>query len=191
MGRFFLFVVACLSLAGCAGGPPPEAETAPISSAAGANSFADYRLGIADKVRIIVYNEENLSGEFSVKANGTLSLPMIGSVNAVDRTVEAVQSEVQARLADGFLVNPSVTMEVVGFRPFYILGEVNKPGEYPYSVNLTVLKAVATAQGFTYRAQKKRIFIKRQGEDQERELTLSANTTVNPGDTIRVAERSF
>ncbi len=164
------------------------ALSAPVSNEA---LGSGYKLGVADKVRVIVYNEANLSGEFSVGANGKLSLPLIGEVDALNRTTEEVRHEVQTRLADGYLVSPNVSMEILSFRPFYILGEVNRPGEYPFSVDLTVLKAVATAQGFSYRADKKRVFIKRQGETQEYEVPLSASTPVNPGDTIRVAERYF
>jgi protein involved in polysaccharide export with SLBB domain len=189
VARFILAIVASLWLVGCGGNAPMNpALSEPVSSEA---LGSGYKLGVADKVRVIVYNEANLSGEFSVGANGKLSLPLIGEVDALDRTTEDVQKEVQARLADGYLVSPNVSMEILSFRPYYILGEVNKPGEYPFSVDLTVLKAVATAQGFSYRADKKRVFIKRQGETQEYEVPLSASTPVHPGDTIRVAERFF
>jgi polysaccharide export outer membrane protein len=105
--------------------------------------------------------------------------------------VDEVRAEVQTRLAAGYLVNPNVSMEILAFRPFYILGEVNKPGEYPYSVGLTVLNAVAKSEGFTYRADKNHVFIKRRGEDQEHRVDLSSSTIVQPGDTIRIGERYF
>ncbi len=82
-------------------------------------------------------------------------------------------------------------MEVLNYRPFYILGEVNKPGEYPYTNGLTVMNAVATAEGFTYRANTKRVFIKRADTSEEQEYPLNSTTPVAPGDTIRVAERFF
>jgi polysaccharide export outer membrane protein len=176
--------------------PPPDAvpssATAPdatISSAIGPS--ASYRLGVADKVRIIVYNEETLSGEFTVSDSGSLSLPLIGAVKAADRTPDEVILDIQTRLADGYLISPRVSMDVLTYRPFYILGEVSKPGQYPFSTDLTVMNAIATAEGFTYRANKRRVFIKRAGQTNETEMLLTPDLRIYPGDTVRVGERYF
>lgn len=152
---------------------------------------ADYRLGVLDKIRVLVFNEPTLSGEFSVNANGAIAYPLIGDVKAEGRTTTEVSQEIVARLGEGYLRAPQVSIDVLTFRPFFILGEVNKPGEYPYINGLTVLQAVATAEGFTYRANKSMVFIKREGDSVEHQYKITTDTPVAPGDTIRVKERYF
>jgi polysaccharide export outer membrane protein len=158
---------------------------------ASAGSQSDYRLGPGDKVRIIVFGEESLSGEFSVSGAGKISFPLIGDIDAVGSTVSQLQDAIATKLSDGYLRNPRVSAEVLNYRPFYILGEVMKPGEYPYTNGLTVMNAVATAQGFTYRANTKKVFIKNPNVTGETEAPLTPNTMVEPGDTIRIGERFF
>ena len=138
-----------------------------------------------------MFNEDTLSGEFTVSDSGVLSLPLIGDVKAIGRTPREVIKDIETKLADGYLRQPRVSMDVLTYRPFYILGEVSKPGEYPYSNGLSALNAVARAEGFTYRANKKKIFIKRFGETAEREYKLDSGVTIYPGDTVRVGERYF
>ena len=169
----------------------PQAITTASPTAGLAKVDSDYRLGVADKVRIIVFDEPSLSGEFLVNANGSLSMPLIGDVQDAGSTASAVTEAIKKRLADGYLKQPQVSIDVLTFRPFYILGEVNKPGEYPYSSGLTVLNAVATAQGFTYRANKKRVVVKHSGETEESKQKLTPDLQVRPGDTIRIQERFF
>ena len=110
---------------------------------------------------------------------------------AVNRTTTDIRQEIERRLSDGYLRSPQVSIDVLQFRPFYILGEVNKPGDYPYSAGLTVLKAVATANGFTYRADQKHVFLKHPGDTAERKYTVTSDIPLQPGDTIRIAERYF
>lgn len=166
-------------------------ETSTPASTVPAAPNGDYRLGTADKVRIIVFNEPTLSGEFTVSDNGALSLPLIGDINAQGRSPREVVIDIQAKLADGYLREPRVSMDVLTYRPFYILGEVTKPGEYSYSTGLTAMNAVAQAQGFTYRANKKKIFLKRSGESTEQEIRLTPSLEIRPGDTLRIGERYF
>jgi len=151
----------------------------------------DYLLGPGDKVRVTVFGEESLSGEFFVTGSGLMSLPLIGEVKAGGITVGQFQQVVQNALSDGYLKDPRVSAEVLTFRPFYILGEVDKPGTYPYTSGLTVLNAVATAGGFTYRADKRVVWIKHNGETTESKGELTPSVTVAPGDTIRIGERFF
>ena len=151
----------------------------------------DYLLGAGDKVRVTVYGEPTLSGEFFVTGSGLMSLPLIGEIKAGGLTVGQFQDAVQKSLSDGYLKEPRVSAEVLTFRPFYILGEVGKPGTYPYTAGLTVLNAVATAVGFTYRADKKSVYIKHNGETTEAKGALEPSTQVAPGDTIRIGERFF
>ena len=151
----------------------------------------DYRLGSADRIRIIVFNEPTLSGEFSVGDNGMLSIPLIGNVQASGRTPTELAADIEAKLADGYLRSPHVSLDVLTYRPFYILGEVTKPGEYPYANGLTVMAGVATASGFTYRANKRKVYIKHSGDRDEKSLELTPSILIYPGDTIRISERHF
>lgn len=150
-----------------------------------------YALGTGDRLRINVFGQEDLSGEFVVDGTGIISLPLIGDVKASSLSTSQLQVSIADALADGYLLEPRVSAEVINFRPFYILGEVRAPGEYPYSANLTVQNAVAAAGGFDYRADKRNVFIKTADSGNEIKYILDANTLVQPGDTIRIDERTF
>jgi len=190
LSRFLqLFCVFAL-LAGC------SAATGPVISSGERYTVADagsenYRLDSGDKIRVTVFNEETLSGEFSVGSEGSVSLPLIGTVLAKNKTPDELAGEVQSRLADGYLREPKVSIEVSSYRPFFILGEVKSPGQYPYASGMTVLNAIATAQGFTPRADKKVAFIRRAGSTSEITMKLTPDLRVFPGDTIRLGERYF
>ncbi len=173
---------------------PPRAPvaTASLSAPVGPDEVgADYILGSADKIRITVFGEPSLTGEYFVSSSGKVSLPLAGEVQAAGLTLRDFHDHVVQSLKDGYLKDPKVSLEVLTFRPFYILGEVSKPGQYPYTSGLTVFNAVATAGGFTYRANTRKVLIKRASESAEREVPLSADTTIAPGDTIRIPERFF
>jgi polysaccharide export outer membrane protein len=154
-------------------------------------SISDYRLGVQDKVKVTVYNEPTLSGEFLVNSDGALAYPLIGNVPAVNMNAKELGDAIRVRLADGFVRDPSVAVEILTFRPLYIYGEVSSPGQYPYTAGLTVLNAVALAKGFTYRANEKRIYLKRAGQLDKDEVRVGPDAPVAPGDTIRVDERFF
>ena len=189
-----VFLAVLLGLAGCVSAPGgAQAVSAPSPAQAGpaAVDDADYTLGVADKVRVTVFNEATLTGEYPVAANGRIAMPLIGEVQAAGLTPGGLRANVERALADGYLRNPRVAIDVLTFRPFYILGEVAKPGEYPALSGLTVIKAVATAQGFTYRASKKHVFVRRAGAAKEERLRLTSDLRVMPGDTIRIGERFF
>ncbi len=150
-----------------------------------------YRLGTGDKVRVIVYGEDDLGGEFDVDSSGLVRLPMIGPTQAGGLTVRDFEAAVAARLADGYLRDPRVSAEVTTYRPFYIIGEVNKPGEYAYVNGMNVVTAVALAGGFTYRADDSDVYIRRNGSRAEVEVPANEKTVINPGDIIRISERFF
>lgn len=150
---------------------------------------ASYRLGSGDQLKITVYGEERLTGTFPVNGQGNVAYPLLGEVPAAGKTLHELERQLAAGLSDGFVNNPSVTVEVANFRPYYILGEVTKPGEYAFSDGLTVFSAVARAGGFTYRADKKRVYIHHKAAGEETLYRLEGNTPVQPGDTIRVGER--
>jgi polysaccharide export outer membrane protein len=159
--------------------------------ASAASAVSDYRLGVGDRVRVTVFNEPSLTGEFWVNPDGMISLPLIGNVPARDRPVAEIARDAQARFGDGYLRDPRVAAEVVVFRPFYILGEVDAPGQYPYVNGLTAMNAVALAKGFTPRANRDVIRIRRQGETDEVNYRLTPELIVYPGDTVRIGERFF
>ena len=159
--------------------------------AGGERRVEAYRLGPGDKLRVTTFGEDSLTGRFDVSAAGAVSMPLIGEVRAQGLTTTELQQRIEAALRDGYLKAPNVSVEVLSYRPFYILGEVQKPGEYPYTSGLTVMNAVATANGFTYRANTRRVRIRRAGEAGEREYPLTTTTPVAPGDTIRIRERLF
>jgi polysaccharide export outer membrane protein len=167
-----------------------QAQTVAADAAVSTSTVADYRLGAADKIKITVFNEPTLSGDFLVNSDGTVAVPLIGNVPAIGRSAVELQKAIEQRFADGYLKDPRVVVEVLTYRPFYIYGEVTRPGEYPYSAGLSVLKAVALAQGFTYRADQRKIYLKRTSAG-EKEIRVSADELIQPGDTIRVAERFF
>ena len=191
MWRFLLALTISLTFGATALAQVP-AGAAANTNVASASTEADYTLGAGDKVRIIVFGEKDLTGEFDVPgAPGTIAFPLIGDVQAGGLTVAQLQVELETKLKDGYLKDPRVSIEVLNYRPFYILGEVTKPGEYPYTNGLTVLNAVATANGFTYRADTKRVRIRRANEPTEHEYPLTGATPVSPGDTLRIMERFF
>ena len=174
-------------------GPAPsvgERQTSPGASLVRSPGY-DYVLGPGDKLRITVFEEEDLSGEFGVAGNGKISFPLIGDVTATGRTVQQVQETIADRLRDGYVKDPRVNAEVLTFRPFFILGEVARPGEYPYMDSMTVMNAVATAGGFTYRANHGVVFIKSAHDARERKVRLNDSVTLAPGDTLRVGARLF
>lgn len=147
-----------------------------------------YRLGIADRIRITVYGEPALSGEFLINADGSLALPMIGNMKAAGLAAPELRAILEAKYGEGFLREPRVGVEVLIYRPFYIYGQVVKPGEYPYSEGLSVMKAVSLAQGFTPRANKGKIFIK---PSVGKERRAKADELIQPGDLVRVPGRNF
>jgi len=151
----------------------------------------EYTLGPGDMLRVTVFGHDDLSGEFSVGGNGTISLPLIGEVGAGERTIAQLEAAIVDKLKPDYLVNPRVSVEVLNFRPFYIIGEVNNPGSYPYKHGMTVVNAVALAGGYTYRARENRVLIKRAADGSGEEQPANENTIVLPGDVIRVPERFF
>jgi polysaccharide export outer membrane protein len=138
-----------------------------------------------------VFGEKDLSGTFEVASDRTMALPLIGSVDAGGLTARELESLVEQKLLDGYLKEPRVNAEVVNYRPFYIIGEVQKPGSYAYVSNITVLNAVAMGGGFTYRARQSRMFMTRATDPERKEKAVSPDTAVMPGDVIRVPERYF
>lgn len=194
MIRSLLAFLSLVLVTACSSAPGHVETTGERYSAAASAAVPDgdsYRLDAGDKIRLTVYNETNLSGEFAVSSDGKLALPLIGDIAAVGRTTREIALEVQEKLGEGYLREPRVSMEVVTYRPFFILGEVKAPGQYPFATGMTVYNAVATAQGFTPRASKDVVFIRRAGANDEVAYRVTPDLRVFPGDTVRFGERYF
>jgi protein involved in polysaccharide export with SLBB domain len=167
-----------------------DASNAPAPAPAG-KSISAYTLGPGDKLRITVFGHEDLSGEFDVDGAGEISLPLIRNVKAQGLTPAQLEQVIAERLSPEYLVNPSVSVEVLNYRPFYIYGEVTKPGSYPYVNGMTVVNAVALAGGFTYRARTGRVRIIHANDPSRTPVDAEKDTPVLPGDVIEVPERYF
>ncbi len=150
-----------------------------------------YALGAGDKLRITVFNEPDLSGEFDVNGQGNISAPLLGDVNVIGRTTNDVRDILTDRYGKDYLVNPRVSVEVMNYRPFFILGEVNHPGSYPYVNGMTVISAVALAGGYTPRANRDRVEVKRASDPRTGERDVNEDAVILPGDIIQVPERFF
>lgn len=174
-----------MAVAGCGSpgsGLPPITET----------GRTEYRLGSGDTLRLLVFNDPRLSGEFRVNDNGTVAVPLIGSVPADGRTVREVESAISGELSrQGLLRNAQVSVEVINYRPFFILGEVERPGQYAFQPGMTVLTAVAIGGGFTYRAERDYASITRVVGGDAKEGKAQRQSFVQPGDVITVFERRF
>lgn len=181
-------LLLALAVAGCATTALPTGTGYEFTAATG----HEYTLGPGDKVRVNVFGEQELSGEFLVSNSGTVAMPLVGSVSAGGLTLAAFTSSVEQKLvATDMVRTPRVSTDIVSYRPFFILGEVEDPGQYPYAIGMTVTKAVATAGGFTYRADAGTVYVTREGDNRESPVRVTAASWIGPGDTIRVGERTF
>lgn len=154
-------------------------------------SSGTYILGPTDRVRVKVYGEPDVAGEYEVDADGYVSVPLAGRIKAAGLTTRQLERSITAALSKGIVRDPRVNVEIALYRPFYILGEVKKSGEYPYRVGMTVLDAIASAGGFTYRANENKVYLRRSGSTVEEIYPLDAPVLVFPGDNIRIPERYF
>lgn len=150
-----------------------------------------YTLGAGDKIKITVFGQPDLSGEFDVDSTGNISLPLINVVPAQGKTVRELEASIAQRLSPDYVRDPNITVEVLNYRPFYIFGEVNQPGSYAYVNGMTVLNAVALAGGFTYRARTSQVSIIRANDPNRTPESAGRDTPVLPGDVIEVPERYF
>ncbi|WP_428395460.1 polysaccharide biosynthesis/export family protein [Lichenicoccus sp.] len=179
-----LALAAILALAGCAEG----ADLPPLPP----ESSAAYHLGAGDELRVITAGEDQLSGDFHVSDAGNIAMPMLGVIKAAGMTPDQLSQEItQESESREILKNPSVSVEVVNYRPIFVLGEVNKPGQYPYQPGMTVLTAVSVAGGFTYRAVESYASVVRDVDGHSTEGKVKRQTLLQPGDVLTVFERHF
>ena len=175
-----VLIVFVLMVSGCASLPDVRAPSV---------GELPYAIGAGDRLRISTYGEERLTGEFTVGADGMIAFPLLGAVEASDIPVSEFRDRLQQRLAAEALRDPRISVEVVQYRPVFILGEVERPGEYSFVPGMTVPALVAKAGGFTYRANERAVFITRSPTANEVVYRLESATAVAPGDTIRIGER--
>ncbi len=150
-----------------------------------------YTLSTGDRLRVIVFGQDNLSNIYAVDSQGRISMPLIGAVDATGRTTQALERQIEGRLRGGFLREPKVSVEVDAYRPFFILGEVTTSGQYPFVNGMTVQTAVAIAGGFTPRGDRHVAVISRQVNGEVVTGAVPVTTPVQPGDTITIRERWF
>ena len=167
--------------------PAPVAYAAPEP----ARYDAPYHLDAGDKLRIVVYGQEGLTNTYAIDAGGSITIPLIGAVPARGRTPAGLAAQITGRLRNGFIREPSVAVEVESYRPFFILGEVAAPGQYPYVPNMTVESAVAIAGGFTPRALRDRVTVTHTDASGTGRFVVPPGTPIAPGDTVLVGERWF
>lgn len=176
-------VVLVLSLAGCspAGSDLPPLDQSPVND-------TSYLLGPGDQLRVTVYGSDDLSGEVPVGDTGMAVLPLIGPIKAAGTTPRQLEKAVRAKLIrDGYLNDPNVTIQIVNFRPIYVLGEVRRPGDHSYVPGMTVRAAIALAGGFTPRANQTFVILTRGNRD----YRAAVSSLLRPDDVVQVSERFF
>jgi len=152
---------------------------------------AAYRLDAGDKLRVVVYGQEGLTNTYAIDAGGSITMPLIGPVPARGRTPAGLASQITAKLRNGYIREPSVAVEIEAYRPFFILGEVAAPGQYPYVPNMSVESAVAIAGGFSPRARRDRVTLTHTDNSGSSRTLVPLGTALGPGDTVLVGERWF
>jgi polysaccharide export outer membrane protein len=184
----FLLILLTASSIGARIATPASAQVQTLPSAPTADSYV---LGPNDRVRLKVYGEPDIAGEYEIDSNGQISVPLAGHIKAAGLTTKQLERSIASALSKGIVRDPRVNVEVALYRPYYILGEVKKSGEYPYRLGLTVMDAIASAGGFTYRANENKVYLRRSGAGSEEIYALDAPILVFPGDNIRIPERYF
>jgi polysaccharide biosynthesis/export protein len=174
----------------------PRGAYAPVANAYAAAPVAaahdlPYHLDAGDKLRVVVYGQEGLTNTYAIDAGGAITMPLIGAVPARGRTPAGLATEIAAKLRNGYIREPSVAVEVETYRPFFILGEVAAPGQYPYVPNMSVESAVAIAGGFSPRAKRDSVTLTHTEASGAGRFIVPLGTPIGPGDTILVGERWF
>ncbi len=181
--RFIAITLLCLGfLSACKDYQMAELDYKHISKA--------YRLGPGDSLRVLVFGQKELSDKFSVDATGRISIPLVGRIKVFGRTTQQVEYSIKSKLRSENIVNdPQVSIEVIGYRPYYILGEVKNPGNYSFQVGMTFEKAIAAAGGYTLHARKREFIVSRMINNELVKFKVTPDHLVHPGDSITVSER--
>ena len=180
MLAFAMILSACSSL---------PSQRAPNSAA---TPNEEYVLESGNRIRVVVFNETNLSGDFSIDPTGNIFLPLIGNIPSTGITAKTLAVRIEDTLTRAnYMRDPKVSVEVQTFRPFYVLGEVKQPGEFPYTTGMTVLMAIARAGGYDYRAREGEVMLIRNVNGEQQEFRAIERTPLQPGDIIKVVQRYF
>jgi protein involved in polysaccharide export with SLBB domain len=187
--RLAAVLLVSLPLAGCyTDYGPVAASPEPVLNP----TTVAIRLQQGDALKIVVYGEEALTGSYTINPAGEITMPLVGRMKAAGLTKSELERQITNRYSNGkYLQDPKVTVDVTNYRPIYVLGEVLRPGSYPYTAELNVLTAITVAGGFTYRGSRNSVFIQHPGQVVWQEYPLSASVAIAPGDLIRVPERYF
>jgi polysaccharide export outer membrane protein len=193
ISRAFCCIAIVLALTGCSQGPASYANSYENAQARlpVRGSLGSYSLGPNDQVHVTVYNEATITGDYVVDGAGFVAIPVAGRIRAAGLTTEQLERRITSKLNGGILKDARVTVQVGNYAPFYIRGEVKKPGEFPYKPGLTLGDAVALAGGYTYRADESRAFVRPAGSNAEITRPLGVDPPITPGDNIRIPERFF
>src|SRR3954451_1859398 len=171
--------------------PAPAVYAAPMAMPVPVAYDAAYKLDAGDRLRVVIYGQEGLTNTYAIDPGGSITLPLIGSVPARGRTPAGLAADITARLRNGYIREPSVAVEIEAYRPFFILGEVTAPGQYPYVPNMSVESAVAIAGGFSPRARRDRVTLTHTDGGGTSRVVVPPGTPISPGDTVLVGERWF
>jgi polysaccharide export outer membrane protein len=171
--------------------PAPAVYAAPMPAPMAVAYDAAYRLDAGDRLRIVVYGQEGLTNTYAIDAGGSITMPLIGAVRARGLTPAGLAAEITGKLRNGYIREPSVAVEIEAYRPFFILGEVAAPGQYPYVPNMSVESAVAIAGGFSPRARRDRVTLTHTDAGGSARIVVPLGTPISPGDTVLVGERWF
>ena len=188
--RFAIAGLCAAVVAACESAPTPTPEQ--IASAQTSTSDG-YRLGTGDEIKVTVFDEPTVSGSFTVDGLGMINMNLVNQIEVKNLTLREAEAFIESKYRGPpvILRNPRVSIDMVKGRPYYILGEVNKQGEYPFTSGLTVMNAITAAGGFTYRANQRVVMITSAADGVEREVQLTPTTLVRPGDRLRLRERLF
>ncbi len=182
-------LVLCLGIAGC--GPSASPLTLTQRQALVATAAAPPKLQAGEKILVTVYGEPSLSGDYEIDPSGYVSFPLAGAIKAAGLTEDQFANRLRERLSSGYLKNPKITVSITEYTPFYILGEVRKPGAYPYSAGMNIFNAIAVAGGLTYRANRSVVMIEHKGQTEMHAFDLTWPIPILSGDIIKVPLRYF
>jgi len=184
-GRLLLGALLLLTAAVCL------AQEQAVTAGSSQDFASTYKLSVGDQLKISVFNQPDLSGDFQLDGDGRFSMPLIGSVVAAGLTPAELESLLVSRYKPDYLVNPRIFIQVTNARVYYLIGEALGTGSFPYMPGMSYLTAIAKSGGYTYRAKQDQVFVIRADDPEQKEIKLSVDEMVQPGDIIRVAERLF
>ncbi len=169
----------------------PYAASRAAAAPGGQTVEGGYTLGPGDKMRLTVFGETDLSGELQLDGNGNVRVPLAGMVHVGGYTQQGAEAAIYNALVPNYLKSPRINVEIVTYRPVYVVGQVQKPGQYAYINNMTMLNAIGLAGGFTPQARESMVYVRHEGETREEEVSTAQPLLIRPGDTIRVDTTLF